>query len=165
MLENLRNLYAYTQWANWRVLKVADELPTESYTREFETSFKSVHGTLAHMLGAEWLWLERFHGRSPTALQGNGTWTTAAHLAAAWVPVIEGQTHFLSHLKPVDLNSRIAYRNFAGEPQSYVLADALIHCANHATYHRGQVVTLIRQVGATPPATDYLKFLDARAGR
>ncbi len=52
----------------------------------------------------------------------------------------------------------------AGEPKSYVLGDALLHCANHASYHRGQVVSLLRQLGATPPATDYIFFLDERAG-
>ena len=160
MLETLRSLYAYLQWANWRVLQVAEGLPSEDYTREFDTSFKSLHGTLAHMLGAEWLWFERFHGRSPASVRDFSTWTTAAHLAAAWIPVREMQTHFLTHLKPVDLKSRLTYRNLAGEQKSYILGDALLHCTNHATFHRGQVVQLLRQLGATPPTTDYIFFLD-----
>lgn len=160
MLETLRGLYAYLHWANWRVLSLAEQLPPEDYNREFDTSFKSLHGTLAHMLGAEWLWFERFHGRSPSVVQGYSTWTTAAELAAAWGPVREAQTHFLAHLKPVDLKSRISYRNLAGDQKSYVLGDALLHCANHATFHRGQVVSLLRQLGAAPPATDYIFFLD-----
>jgi uncharacterized damage-inducible protein DinB len=160
MVEKLRSLYAYLQWANWRVLKVAEEIPAEAYAREFDISFKSLHGTLAHMLGAEWLWFERFHGRSPTSIPGFKTWTTAAQLASAWNPVRETQTHFLAHLKPVDLKSRLTYRNLAGEEKSYVLGDALLHCANHATFHRGQVVQLLRQLGATPPTTDYIFFLD-----
>lgn len=160
MLETLRKLYQYLQWANWRVLEVAEELPDEAYKREFDVSFKSLHGTLAHMLGAEWLWFERFHGRSPSSVTGYATWSSAAHLASAWIPVRETQTHFLAHLKPVDLRSKLTYRNLAGETKSYILGEALLHCANHATFHRGQVVSLLRQLGVTPPGTDYILFLD-----
>jgi uncharacterized damage-inducible protein DinB len=160
VLETVRSLYSYLHWANWQVVKAAEAVPSEDYTREFDTSFKSLHGTLAHMLGAEWLWFERFHGRSPTVVQGYATWSTAAHIAAAWIPVRETQAHFLAHLKSVDLKSRITYRNLAGEAKSYILGDALLHCANHATFHRGQVVSLLRQLGTTPPSTDYIFFLD-----
>jgi uncharacterized damage-inducible protein DinB len=55
----------------------------------------------------------------------------------------------------------LTYVNFAGQTLSYPLAETLVHVANHGTYHRGQVATLLRQLGHSPIATDYVRYLDA----
>ena len=66
--EEIRTLFAYDAWANGRTLDACAALTPEQFTRDLGSSFRSVRDTLAHILGAQWIWLERFHGRSPTAL-------------------------------------------------------------------------------------------------
>ena len=155
-----RSAYRYLQWANDRVLEAASALSAEQYTRDLGVSFRSVHGTLAHMVGSEWLWLERWRGNSPSAVPRYNDWQSASDLAGVWRAVASGQTDFLTRLSAADLERKVAYRNFAGEPKEFSLADVLLHALNHATYHRGQVTAMLRQLGAVPPATDYTLYLD-----
>src|SRR5262245_42328771 len=72
----VRHLFSYTEWANSRVLEAAGKLPPEELLRDVRISYKSILGTLLHMAGAEWMWLERWHGNSPV---GPNVW-------AGWTP-------------------------------------------------------------------------------
>src|ERR1700745_2817451 len=63
--EHARTLFAYAAWANRRMLEACVPLPPEQFTRDLGSSFRSVRDTLAHIMAAQWIWLERFHGRSP----------------------------------------------------------------------------------------------------
>jgi uncharacterized damage-inducible protein DinB len=67
-LNNIRQLYDYNRWACRRTLTIASTLATDGFLRLMGNSFSSVRDTLAHILGAEWIWLERWRGRSPKAL-------------------------------------------------------------------------------------------------
>ena len=67
-LNNIRELYDYNRWAGRRTLTVASRLANDDFLRPMGNSFSSVRDTLSHILGAEWIWLERWHGRSPKAL-------------------------------------------------------------------------------------------------
>ena len=64
-LEYIRTLYRYNDWANAHMLEAASQLDQEQFGRDMGSSFASVRDTLLHMLYAEWIWLERWHGRSP----------------------------------------------------------------------------------------------------
>ena len=68
--EEMRTLYDYNAWANHRSLDAAANLTSEQFTKPMGSSFWSVRDTLAHICGAEWIWLERFQGRSPASLAG-----------------------------------------------------------------------------------------------
>jgi len=67
-LDSIRQLYDYNRWADRRILAKAGTLASEDFIRSMGNSFSSVRDTLAHILGAEWIWLERWQGRSPKAL-------------------------------------------------------------------------------------------------
>ena len=66
--EETRQLYDFNAWANRRSLSAAAALTPEQFTKPMGSSFSSVRDTLAHIFGAEWIWLERFQGRSPSSL-------------------------------------------------------------------------------------------------
>src|SRR5258708_13350146 len=70
-LTDVRHLFDYTEWANGLALAAAAELSEENLRRDFSISHSSILGTLVHMAGAEWIWLERWHGHSPPK---NETW-------------------------------------------------------------------------------------------
>jgi uncharacterized damage-inducible protein DinB len=158
----IERLFAYNRWANARSFEAASALSPEELGREVGGSFASVLGTLTHLVGAEWVWLERWHGRSPRAIpQG---FAGLAELRSRLAEVEAGQERFLSGLTPERLETEIAYVNFKGESWRYPLGEALVHLVNHGTYHRGQVTTLLRQLGKPALATDYLLFLDGKKG-
>ena len=63
-------------------------------------------------------------------------------------------------LTDAQLHGQISYENLQGQRWTYPLVHAMQHVVNHSSYHRGQIVTLLRQLGHTPPPTDFLVFLD-----
>ena len=161
---DLKHLFDYTEWANGLALSAAAELSAENLRRDFRISHGSIFGTLLHMAGAEWIWLERWHGRSPAKAEAWSLWTTesCADLAALngrWRDVIDRRAHFLSEVDESRLAAELPFKLLSGDPSSLPLADQMQHVANHATLHRGQVVGMIRQMGIAPPSTDMLFYL------
>jgi uncharacterized damage-inducible protein DinB len=157
-VSDLQRLYAYSRWATERLLSAAAELSDENLHRAIGGSFSSIHDTLDHLRGVERLWLDRWLGRSPAALSSVGPAGGVAAFTTAWRPVWEGQAVFLASLSDESLNGTFEYRNQSGKTASVGTLDMLIHVANHATYHRGQIASQIRQLGGIPAPTDFLLF-------
>lgn len=161
--EDCQLLYEYNAWANGRILEGCAALAADQFTRDLRSSFPSVRDTLAHITAAEWIWSERFHGVSPA---GPPAWAHAADRAELGerLAALDRQlTEFASRLSAGDLVQTIEYRNLSGGAFSQPLWQPLQHLANHGTYHRGQVVTMLRQLGAPPPHTDLIVFYRERA--
>ena len=161
-IETIRDLYAYNRWANARSLEGASAVSSADFTKEIGGSFASLRGTLAHMYGAEWIWLERWRGNSPRALPFALDFPDVPAIRLRWQDVERGQTEFLDALDPDRLGEVISYVNLKGDTFAYPLRRMLQHVVNHATYHRGQITTLLRQLGATPLSTDLLLYDDGR---
>jgi uncharacterized damage-inducible protein DinB len=158
MPQEIQDLYAYNRWANRRILGAAGALPAGERARDLGSSFPSVQATLAHVLGAEWIWLERWNGRSPGGLLAGGDLDDWAELGRRWDDVEAAQARFVGSLTPPDLRRTVDYRTTDGTPYAAPLAQLLRHVVNHSTYHRGQVVTMLRQLGAAAPATDLVVY-------
>ena len=159
--QDFAKLFAYTWWANAKVLETVALLTPEEFARPIGGSFGSVQGTLGHVYGADWVWLERWHGRSPRALPAAEAVPDLDALRKKWLAVEAAQRVVLEGLTAERLQETLTYVNFAGETCSYPMHAALLHLTNHSTYHRGQVVTLLRQLGKSPASTDYLRYIDA----
>lgn len=158
MLEEIRELYDYNRWANHRMLDAVARLPEAELTREVGGSFPTVQATLAHAAGAEWLWLRRWRGTSPTSMPEGWTRLSLGELRREWAEIESGQRDFLDGLSEPDLLRPMTYRTLAGNESTNLLGQVLRHVVNHATYHRGQMTTLIRQLGGEPVATDLIVF-------
>ena len=159
----IAKLFAYGRWASERTLASVADLDPAQFAQEVGGSFGSVHGTLVHLYGADWVWLERWQGRSPRALPTGQDASTLDALSRMWRQIQQKQMDFVEALAPERLPRPLTYVNFKGDTFTYPLGEILIHVANHGTYHRGQVATLLRQLGKTPTSTDYLRYLDALA--
>jgi uncharacterized damage-inducible protein DinB len=155
-----RALYGYNRWANRRILEAAAALTPREFREERISSFGSVRDTLAHILGSELVWLRRWEGESPASYAAAAEFPTVEALAHRWDELERGQAKFFDRLTPAALDREVAYTNVAGERWRYPLRQMLLHLVNHSTYHRGQTVTLLRQLGRTPPGTDLLLYLD-----
>ena len=160
--EDIVDLFTFGRWANDKICEAVSQLGDDDFRREVGGSFGSVRGTLLHMYGADWVWLERFEGRSPRAMPEDGRPVdTLADVRVKWDPIQEELRVYAQSMTSESLAGRLTYTSFAGEPFTRVLSDALVHLVNHGTYHRGQVVTLLRQLGKSAPSTDFLRYLDA----
>ena len=162
-LDAIRELYDYNHWANQRVLSAMTPLTDDMFTRNMGNSFVSLRDTLAHILGAEWIWLERWLERSPKALLSASEFPTLQALERRWAAVRLDQNQYIQTLVPDRLNDDVSYTNTRGERYSYALWRQMLHVLNHSSYHRGQVTTLLRQMGAEPASTDLLVYYDQAA--
>jgi uncharacterized damage-inducible protein DinB len=163
-LVDAKHLFDYTEWANGLALAAVTKLSDEDLLRDFNISHRSILGTLVHMAGAEWIWLERWHGRSPAGAEAWSVWSTEScpdltTLDGRWLELVERRRTFLDTLDEARLSAELSFTLLNGDPNSMRLVDQMQHVANHATMHRGQVVGMIRQLGITPPSTDLLFFL------
>ena len=158
-LSQIDQLYAYNRWASRRLVAATSTLPVELLTRDLGVSFHSVLGTLQHILWAEWLWLGRWQP-DPSSGPNPLECSDLAGLTLQWAGIERQQVEFFRSLTAPDLERRISYENPPGTPWTYALAQMLHHVVNHSTYHRGQIAAMLRQLGATPPSTDYLVFFD-----
>lgn len=158
--QDIQQLYKYNRWANRQTLESSAKLTTDQFTKDLRCSYRSVRDTLAHLLGAEWIWLMRWNGESPKALLNPLDFPDFASLSARWAEVEQDQTAFVNGVTDESLESPVTYLNTRGEPWTYPLWQMLQHVVNHSSYHRGQVATMLRQLGAVPAPTDLLVFFD-----
>src|SRR5437870_8031857 len=149
-------LYDYNAWANRRCLQAAAKLSAEQFTRQLGSSFSSVRDTLAHIYGAEWIWLERFHGRAPSSLPTATEFQDLASLRERWLRHEEKLLTFVRGLSQSDLDHIMEYKTLRFGIYSNPLWQSMQHVVNHATYHRGQVTTMLRQLGVEPILTDLM---------
>lgn len=156
--DDLLKLYRFNDWANERFFAAAEKIPTADLTAPRPCSHGSLLGTLRHIVFAEWLWLRRWQGlpREP--------WTfDQVDLPRLWKHCLDVSTSRQAFLKSVrndDLEKRITYTNDAGQKWTYTLGEMMQHLVNHSTYHRGQLASLLREIGVAPPPTDFLVYFD-----
>jgi uncharacterized damage-inducible protein DinB len=160
--EEMRILYDYNAWANRRAVHAASALTKDQFLKPMGSSFGSVRDTLAHVCGAEWIWLERFQGRSPASMPDVTEYGDAESLRAKWAEQEARLLAFVGKLTQEDLNRVIEYKTLRFGVYKNPLWQSMQHLVNHGTYHRGQVTTLLRQHGATPILTDLMHFYRER---
>ena len=163
LVEVVRSLYRYNPWANAQVMKAAARLTPAQLHAPGGASFDSVHDTRVHTLGAPWLYLERWQGRSPRTMPAPAEFAGLAAIHARWELIERDTQAFLGTLDDGRLATTIAYTNFKGERWAYPLWQQMMHQVNHATQHRSEAAVLLTQHGHSPGLLDYLYFLDLEA--
>jgi uncharacterized damage-inducible protein DinB len=160
----IQQLFTYTEWANGLTLDAAEKLSSDQLLQDVQISHGSILGTLAHMAGGEWIWLERWKGNAPAGQDVWAPWTAAGcgglvQLRARWREISDDRRSYLSRITDSDLPRDLSFKRLTGEQYALPLGQQMQHVVNHATLHRGQVVGMIRQLGIVPPATDILFYL------
>jgi uncharacterized damage-inducible protein DinB len=165
--EDAVTLVDYHYWARDRMLDAVEVLTQEQYTKDLASSFTSVRATVVHTYGAEWNWYLRWVSNSPTGFPDAAAFPDVATIRAAWRSQEQKVRLLVDSLASADQLDRVLrYRTFDGQEMESAFSQMLQHVVNHATYHRGQVTTLLRQLGAPPPKPqDLIRFFRERANR
>jgi uncharacterized damage-inducible protein DinB len=150
----------YNAWCNERIYDVAAQLSDADYRADRGAFFKSVHGTLNHLLVADRIWLKRFSGtgEAPNRLDAI-LFENLSELRAARQKEDERIVAYVDSLSEADLAGRIRYRTITNPIEiEQPLAPALVHFFNHQTHHRGQAHCLLTGFGLDAPSLDLILF-------
>lgn len=159
MLDQIRALYAYSAWANGRVLDTAALLDQDAFPVQ-HAGAGSLRDILVHTAWAQWIWLQRWQGESPQERWDAADFPDLATLRSRWAEVESETARFLTHLDAHELERTVSYVNFGGETWSYLLWQALLHQVNHATQHRSEAALLLTAAGHSPGNLDFLVYFD-----
>ena len=158
-MTELLELLEYHHWATNLTVGAVRALTPEQFTRDLGSSFPSVRDTLVHVFSAERAWLGRLEGQSPSRANADN-YADLASLLEVWEPVLTRWPTVVESLG--DPGRLIEYKSFAGDPFKSTLGQIVRHVVNHGTYHRGQVVTMLRQLGANAVSSDLIGFYRER---
>ena len=163
-LHDIHTLYEYNYWAHHLVLDVVETLTEEQFKKDLGSSHGGIQGTLFHSMGAEALWLKRWKGDSPTSFWKAEDFPTFTALTERWDMVEHEMMGFCHMLKTdEDIHRRLTYRDLKQNEYTQPLDQMMQHLANHSTYHRGQVITMLRQTGVKAVGTDLITFYRLKA--
>jgi len=162
-IQELQTLIDYHYWARDRLLDAVGKLSSDDFTRDLGSSFKSVRDTLVHIYSAEWIWCSRWQGESPTAMIAGNTFGELIALRKAWDEHEVTMRSVLDGFAPDGLDQVIEYQDTKGNVWRQIFWEMLQHVVNHASYHRGQVTTMLRQLQAAPSdSMDLITFYRTR---
>jgi uncharacterized damage-inducible protein DinB len=153
-------LFGYNEWANLRVLDLADRLTFDQRRAAAQVSHGSLDGTLVHILGAEWIWRNRCQARvSPSSMPSLAEFPDAASLRDRWLGEMHATREYVDLLTDEDLNATIAYTDTKGHALANPLWQILLHVVNHGTQFRAEGAVLLSQHGASPGDLDFIVYL------
>ena len=157
MKELLSQYASYTSWANTLLVQAILLLPEEKQKEKFQSSYGSLYLTVLHMWDASSIWWQRIKLQERITVPSESFTGDMKELAMQiqkqdklWQEWVAGsQEHMMQHV--------IQYRNLKKEMFKQPVFQVLLHLFNHGTYHRGQLVNLLRQAGVTKiPCTDFI---------
>ena len=165
-VELIRGVYDYHWWANRRLFGVTVALGEEVAGREVgpQFSFPTLRRMFTHVYGADWLWLNRWKGGSPTPLSPSSI-PSLVELRARWDAFEKEQQAFIDALTEADPGRMVDYKNPEGKAYRVALGPLLHHVPNHATHHRSEIATMITMVSGSPPDTGRATYELVRSGQ
>jgi uncharacterized damage-inducible protein DinB len=153
-------LAGYNAWANGRLYEAAAKLPDAEYRADRGAFFKSVHGTLNHLLVTDRIWMRRLTGtgEAPDRLDAI-LFENLGDLRAAREREDARIAAYVEGLSEADLAGPVRYRALSNPQEfSQPRASVLLHVFNHQTHHRGQVHCLLTGLGGEAPSLDLILF-------
>jgi uncharacterized damage-inducible protein DinB len=160
MKELLKSYTKYNIWANERICKVLEKLDPAQLDKELISSFNTVRKTMYHVWDAETIWYKRLTGKSLS------TWPSESFkgdFAEFQTLFLGGSGKFFMYVlnkDPKQLEQELTYKNLEGKEYTLKIVNIIQHVVNHSTFHRGQIITMLRNLGLTVlPSTDYSAFI------
>lgn len=149
MAHSLVQHLAYSLWANERIGHLLMAQDDSVLNLEQKSSFASITKTLFHIWDAETIWLTRLKGDTISDWPSKSFSGSKAEMLNGF---IENSTELLNFTKQKGeafLQQKIVYKSMKGDPFESSVEEILFHVVNHGTYHRGQIITMLRSAGIT----------------
>jgi uncharacterized damage-inducible protein DinB len=157
-LQEAKLLHAYNSWATERIFQAVATLTPEQVNRDLKSSHGSIYGTLLHLVGGQKIWLSRWVGKPDASVLAASAAPTVESLKKVWEKVGLETAQWLATMSDKRLQDSFTMTTTSGETYRHIFAQAFQHVVDHGTYHRGQIVTMLRQTGVTPPNTGMITF-------
>ena len=157
-LQEIRALFEYDKWANDRTVESVSSIPELKYLEDLKSSHGGIHGTLVHIYGANMVWLQRWKGGSAIKFVTVAEIPNLESLKNHWRNCQTELDRYLDNLSEAKLIAPLSYNDLKGNPHSEPLFQQMQHRINHSSYHRGQIVTMLRQIDSVPIGTDLITF-------
>ncbi len=159
----LKDYTAYNLWANEKMIYWLKATPLEYMEREVLSSFPSLRSTLMHIWAAEDVWLQRLQNLSLSSFIAETFQGTNLELFEQLLQNSDSFKNFVHRQSTDFFDNTTQYKHTNGIVYEQCNAEIIQHCIQHSTYHRGQVVTIGRQLGlANPPKTDFIEYIRQR---
>lgn len=148
---------AYNMWANNELATWLSGATEEDINQEIESSFSSIRKTMMHIWNAEYIWLRVIKDEAMDDAPNKVFQGDKEALIEGWLQASEDFHTHIASMSPAELK---AVKPNKGREGFTAIADMIHHCMNHSTYHRGQLITMGRQIGLSdPPRTDFIYYV------
>ncbi len=159
----MRFLQRYTEYNHWAnellLLLIAKEIKDELLDKTIVSSFTSLRKTVYHLWDAEFIWLKRLKGESLDEWPSKKFTGSFSEAKEKILLNDKAFIEFVNNLNMERLSESFTYKNVEGKTFTSQVWESIHHCMNHSTYHRGQIVTIFRQLGVTNiPSTDFIVY-------
>lgn len=158
-----KTLFEYNYWAHRLVWDQAiTQLTDEQFTRPLDYSWGSVHNQVVHTMSAEWMWLSRLSGTSPSAMFDPDDYPARADVRAKWDTIEADMRRYVTALTSEGLQGTFTYSTTSGRTYTQNIAEILLHIINHGTDHRAQTLAMLHHLGAPTVEQDIIFYLRER---
>lgn len=165
MKELLKQYATYNVWATQKLTDVIVSLPEEKQMAEVASSFTSLYKTVLHMLDAESIWWQRLKLSERVIVPSENFKGNMQDLSNALAVQSKQWEEWISSASELSLAHVFQYYNNKREHFKMPVYQMVHHVFNHGTYHRGQIVTMLRQLGIEKiPQTDFALWTRSRRG-
>jgi uncharacterized damage-inducible protein DinB len=149
MAYTLEQHTAYHAWASERIAETLKQVDDAIVYKEHKSSFASIAKTLLHMWDAEIVWLKRFEGVNLIEWPSKKFSGNKQSLIEGYVASAKAIKTFIETAGDKKLHGKFSYKTMKGDPFEDIIEDTIYHVVNHGTYHRGQIVTMLRESGVS----------------
>jgi uncharacterized damage-inducible protein DinB len=157
MKELLKQYAAFNAWANLRIIETILQSPEEKHQQEILSSFSSLQSTLLHMWDAESAWWQRIKLQERLIMPSDNFNGTLKDITTGITQLDQQWLEWISNASEAAIEHVVQYYNSKKEHFKQPVWQIFLHVCNHNTYHRGQLVNMLRQLGIEKiPATDFV---------
>ena len=156
-VDDLREHLAYSAWASQRLVQAASELTEAELVRDFQTSDRSVLGTLVHTFAADRVWLARLRQSQRLQYSSEADYKLSV-LQNDWPELYRQWDELLAGWYDDAVCADLTYQDMRGRTWIQPIWQLVLHVVNHGTHHRGQVSGFLRAMGRVPPVLDLVAF-------
>lgn len=155
----MRRLYNYHYWAMEHILEATRTVTGSQLTSDPPNSLRSLREILVHTISADWVWRERWEGRTPEAPLASGALATLDAIEDRWREEQAALRAFTASLVDSDLQRTVRYRTLKGVEHSSPLWQLMLHTVNHGTQHLAEAAVLLTDYGRSPGDIDLIYYL------